>query len=115
MNNDLIRRQDAIDSLEEERCPCESDYDKGYLSMLDKAIWIIQQWLPSAQPERKRGRWKRHNTYRGDDTSGYVDPDWRCSECGKRANINEYFMYDLTDFCPNCGADMRGDYDEKPM
>lgn len=62
---------------------------------------------PTIQPERKKGKWKRHNTYRGDDTSGYVDPDWRCSECGKRANINECFMYDLTDFCPNCGADMR--------
>lgn len=49
--NDLISRQSAIDSLNEERCPCESDYDEGYLSMLDKAIWIIKEWLPSAQPE----------------------------------------------------------------
>lgn len=47
--DDTISRQAAIDSLEEERCPCESDYDEGYLSMLDKAIWIIKEWLPSAQ------------------------------------------------------------------
>lgn len=67
--------------------------------------------LPSAQPERETGKWERHNTYHGDDTSGSVDPDWRCSECGGRANINEWFMYDLTDFCPNCGADMRGEKD----
>ena len=51
MKDDLISRQDAIDALEEERCPCESDYDKGYLSMLNKAIWIMKEWLPSAQPE----------------------------------------------------------------
>lgn len=49
--DDLINRQDAINSLEEERCPCESEYDQGYLSMLDKAIWIIKEWLPSIQPE----------------------------------------------------------------
>ena len=46
---DTIYRQDAIEALKEERCPCESDYDEGYLSMLDKAIWIMQEWLPSAQ------------------------------------------------------------------
>lgn len=65
----------------------------------------------SIQPERKIGKWERHNTYHGDDTSGFVDPDWRCSECGGQANVNEWFMYDLTDFCPNCGADMRGEED----
>lgn len=61
------------------------------------------------QPERKTGRWERHNTYYGDDVSGSVDPDWRCSECGGQANVNIWYMYDLTDFCPHCGADMRGE------
>ena len=65
--------------------------------------------LPSVQPECKTGHWERHNTYHGDDTSGSVDPDWRCSECGRQANVNAWCMYDLTDFCPNCGADMRGE------
>ena len=51
--SDLIERQAAIDALKEERCPCESDYDEGYLSMLDKAIWIMDEWLPSAQPEQR--------------------------------------------------------------
>lgn len=63
--------------------------------------------VPDAQPERKTGKWERHNTYVGDDTSGRVDPDWRCSECGQQALVNEWFMYDLTNYCPNCGADMR--------
>ncbi len=56
--------------------------------------------------ERKTGKWERHNTYHGDDVSGFVDPDWRCSECGGQANVNAWCMYDLTDFCPNCGARM---------
>lgn len=62
--------------------------------------------LMSLEPERKTGRWERHNTYYGDDVSGSIDPDWRCSECGGQANTNEWFMYDLTDFCPHCGAAM---------
>ena len=57
--------------------------------------------------EPRTGKWIRHNTYHGDNTSGYVDPDWRCSECGEQALVNEFCMYDLTDFCPNCGTDMR--------
>lgn len=73
--------------------------------------WVIRETLKDMQSERKKGKWRRNNTYRGDDTSGFVDPDWRCSECGKQASVNEWFMYDLTDFCPSCGADMRGDQD----
>ena len=68
--------------------------------------------LPSVTPKRKVGKWERHNTYHGDNTSGFVDPDWRCSECGKNALVNEWMMYDLTEFCPNCGADMRGGVQE---
>lgn len=62
---------------------------------------------PTIEPERKKGKWIRHNTYHGDDTSGSVDPDWRCSECGTQATVNAWLMYDLTDFCPNCGCCMK--------
>jgi len=79
--------------------------DEHWIEQVEKAI----QSLSSAQQEHKKGKWVRHNTYHGDDTSGFVDPDWRCSECGKQANINEWLMYDLTDYCPNCGADMRSE------
>lgn len=61
--------------------------------------------------ERKTGKWERHNTYHGDDTSGFVDPDWRCSECGRQANVNALCMYNLTEFCPHCGARMEGEED----
>ena len=63
--------------------------------------------------ERKKGHWERHNTYYGDDVSGSIDPDWRCSECGGQANVNAWCLYDLTDFCPHCGADMRKGEGEK--
>jgi len=53
--------------------------------------------LPSAQPERPRGEWINRSL-------NILYPDWErytCSACGKHA-----YNYD---FCPNCGADMRGE------
>ena len=51
--------------------------------------------FPSAQPERKKGQWI--------DKSNGIEGAWNyCSVCGEQA-------IDLYDFCPNCGADMRGE------
>lgn len=92
-----------------EKCLVNDKY--GYVSVrkprLDTCPLI--EFLKSVKPERKTGHWKQHNTYHGDDVSGFIDPDWRCSECGGQANVNAWCMYDLTDFCPNCGANMEGD------
>ena len=86
---------------------------EGYSSYdLDVISAYLKNDFGIAQPERKKGKWERHNTYHGDDTSGFVDPDWRCSECGKQATVNEWMLYVLSNFCPNCGADMRGDDNE---
>ena len=63
----------------------------------------------SEEPERKRGRWYK--------PTGMMPPEYagrhRCSEC------DGFAMHDwkthrevLTDFCPWCGADMRGGQDE---
>ena len=103
MKDDLISRQTVIDALVE-----RTHMDWEFLKIIYPMFEVIDN-MSSIQSERKKGKWKRHNTYHGDDTSGFVDPDWRCSECNKQANINEWLMYDLTDFCPNCGADMRGE------
>ena len=58
-----------------------------------------------AEPVR-HGHWVKSPEYRGDNISGYTDNHWVCSECGKEAIVNEWYMYDLTDYCPNCGAKM---------
>lgn len=107
--DDLISRRTAVAALKEEEYPCESDYDEGYMAALKKSVWIMEKWLPSAQPEQpKRGTWIKH-----EDRAG-----WCCSECA----IDDYYayflnsdtgVYELQDkFCYNCGADMRGEQDE---
>lgn len=62
-----------------------------YETMIDWCIRVLD-----AQPtvERKTGKWI-HNP---DPMAG--EGYWNCSECG----LN---VYTCTDFCPNCGSEMR--------
>jgi len=87
--DDTISRRATLDAF------TDALNDVGALDAED--INTVLQMLPSAQPERKRGKWK---PYRCDM--------YECSECG-------YIYTELTDrhrcganFCPHCGADMRG-------
>ena len=57
---------------------------------------------PSIDIEPKRGEWKRRIVDNG------FNADWVCSECGYRVKT-DFVDYN---FCPNCGADMRGEKDE---
>ena len=50
------------------------------------------------QPERKKGKWI-------DETFkpwGLVHHPYKCDQCGEHSEAD-------SDFCPNCGADMRGE------
>lgn len=59
----------------------------------------------SAQPERKRGKWlcKSYGTI-------FKQKIWQCSVCG---NLLDFKGVNAgrgdANFCPNCGADMRGE------
>ena len=102
--SNLIDRQVAIDSLtlnagwKDEEGRSVEDWDER------KKIWTaLINLIPSAQPERKRGRWI--NVY----DSGVAFK--RCSECGIYVE-DIFFANDYeVNFCPNCGADMRGKQD----
>lgn len=62
--------------------------------------------LPSAQPERKRGKW-----IYGEDEYG-ID-GYRCDKCGFFVPwdyVHNFINYiDDYNFCPNCGARMEED------
>ena len=59
-----------------------------------------QAGFKDAQPERKRGKWEITNL-------GAVGVFDSCSEC-KRVVKHKAPFYN---YCPNCGADMRGEQD----
>ena len=99
--SDLIRRRDAVSKMSDllmvelqgQRLPT---WNEVYRAMND---------IPSAEPERKKGEWIK------EDLSGYLTPGgnsiYHCSECGHTEGPWPHPR--LTNFCPSCGADMRGE------
>ena len=87
---------------------------REYVDSLDiarddwKGIIEYIEELPSAQPERKTGRWIESNPQ-----DSKVCRLMTCSECGKAYIVNINVPYeDWTEahkFCVECGTDMRGE------
>lgn len=64
--------------------------------------------LPSAQPQRMRGRWLDKKVI--DDRKDAKIQQWqqaRCSICYKWHTVPYMYYFSNYNFCPNCGADMR--------
>ena len=74
------------------------------INYLQSAGWLQEHdriLTESAEPERKKGEWVRYEAPNG------IDCGIQCSKCGYQSNA-----YDPgygSAYCPNCGADMRGD------
>lgn len=91
--NDLISRQEAIKAIED----LPNCYN-GFSDTFDKACIIGV--LEEVQSAQRTGHWINRSL-------NIKYPEWErytCSECGKHS--------DGFDYCPNCGADMRGVSDE---
>ena len=99
--DDLISRQVAIDAVKEyfKFSPLEG-------RQCAKAI----ERVPTVQP--RKGKWMPHNEksreYIGTVLVNVEYDYWLCDTCGYRVEKRQP-MYN---FCPNCGADMRGEQDE---
>ena len=72
-----------------------------------KTIEQIIDEQPTIEPERKTGRWIPSDS----------ELEIKCNKCGK--DFREYvdspdyiYLVERPKFCPNCGADMRGDKHE---
>lgn len=96
--DDSISRQAAIDAL------CDNcDHVEAVCPHYPCKQYIAIENLPPAQPERKKGKWI---VYKAPDQyhCGLV----KCPFCYEEmiAESDEY------NFCPRCGADMRGDQNE---
>ena len=115
--SDLIRREDAIKAVEDGMCTFYDCYVLDRINAIPSADRPQGEWIPATwQDENCPERLKRH----------------KCSECGQRAEqilvrtelvdnyycnkaepITEYTHKEqLSKFCPNCGARMKGADDE---
>lgn len=95
--SDLIDRQTVIDMLQSQ---AYDDWNQGasttWANAFSECAEMIRN-LPSAEPERKRGKWL--DDYGNEKKDGYGAD---CSVCG---GYSEY----LTDYCGDCGAYMKGE------
>lgn len=92
--SDLIDRQAVLGELKDlyiKNPTCNPDY--GWDAAIDTITDKVKD-LPPAQHERKKGKWKINK-----------DGNWACPFC-------EFDPYHDNmkgmNYCPNCGADMRG-------
>ena len=101
-NSDLISRQAAIDALEKLSANYTGVGKREWHPHVRECQYEIQH-MPSAQPERKKGRWI--DAVLPNDSGGLQVQV--CDQC------NTFFPLAYTGgghkFCPNCGADMRGE------
>ena len=94
-----MTNKEAIEALNE--IFDDSEYSRGvawYGTAMDMAIKALEQ------PERKKGKWQDNHRQKFDGTFYWFR---ECSVCGYERNDDDSGKD--TNFCPNCGADMRGE------
>lgn len=98
--SDLISREDAIEVLSQRARILQGEY--GDLGGACSGAMKIIESLPSAEPERKKGKWIFHI-----DDLFPEESTQECSVCHEEESIRIY----NDNFCPNCGADMRSEHE----
>ena len=105
---DLIERQAAIEVAD---AIWTVTGDKNVAN-----VWQQLKDLPSAQPEQKKGEWipvDSFSAFGGDESMWMAHGNpvafYYCSNCKEQAYTGEDGQSLITDFCPFCGADLRGE------
>lgn len=110
--NDLVSRQEVISVLNDGAELLRRVLDETYVvgderTKYEWGISLIESYisemngLPSAEPEHKKGEWILPN-----NPIAVSLNEWICSKC-------HCLVEGKHNYCPNCGADMRGEQDVK--
>ena len=111
MSNDYISRADLMGHIEDEARAWGEEYD------VRQILGDIEDFPAADVRPVVHGRWITKEYFYGDPGVGTEDM-WverlaeygdcaYCSECGGYAGLDGAEEYKLSNFCPNCGADMR--------
>lgn len=89
--SELISRQAAIDALD---CLVTEVDENGEELFYKNEAYRVIEVLPSVQPERAEGHWI----------------NGKCDRCGEHAPFWAMAStYHESNYCPNCGAKMKGE------
>lgn len=103
--DDTISRQAAIDAIEEysDRLQMVNWKENSGVPYKVHALnWCVNtiRELPSAEPERKKGKWIATQEWGGRNYS--------CSCCKFSFIVDTCMLEPMWNFCPNCGAEIEG-------
>ena len=106
--NECMTQEEAMNMNNEQAVqilkPLRNMMCDQYGCPISDAVFALDKAICALQTERKKGKWIEPST------EGCVSYDKRayaeCSICGSKI----YFGWKMN-FCPNCGADMRGEED----
>lgn len=98
-----------IENVEDFVIRLAKDFEKRDYEAFDMAIKALKQ------PTHKKGKWIKI----GDRDFGYADiVICKCSECGNKEEFHGHYngvsleLRSGYNYCPKCGADMRGEVEE---
>lgn len=91
---EYIEREALLERLE--YSPLFSNIRDGGFFIKDGVLDLVERQPIADVVEVRHGEWVYHST---DENDTII---FRCSECGRK-------QYGNSHYCPNCGADMRGD------
>lgn len=98
---ECIDREAAIKALCERSEPCFTE--SGEPTFKGDYIGAIASVPAADVVEARHGRWIRTDGI----AHGIVSRVCSCSLCKRNAGVSENGFWYLSDYCPNCGADMR--------
>lgn len=100
--DDLIRRSDVIEALKDNMVEMGGD-DFSEMGVHSDDVDAVINGIPTIEP--KRGEWIEFDTKWGRSL-------YYCTNCMETSEVPTAFGKPLYNFCPNCGADMKGADDE---
>ena len=91
-----MSKEKQIEEMSNDLCACHTEFESGVGEIYTDYDTTARKMFAKGYRKQSEGEW------------GFDGMSWTCSECGEYAPVDKYRQTRHTDFCPNCGARMKG-------